>query len=418
MLTLALPSRPATSPRYPGRSSTSVSTRASRSADTAYPAPSRASRAAPASSTSRCRTPRPSVATAQNPSMFTPTLPSSSLIVASCPGRLSASTRRSVAMVITPVVGAIESAPVIIHLATAPAKSGGRASEPCARLAPGDPASEPTLRRRWPRSTRLVELQYGDVRRRSDAAGGLDDGQHPVVAAAGDGRGEGDRDVHGARGSDGRGVLTYGHEAVRLVGVQVEAAPRDAGRKEGALDGEQAHGRARRGGDSDRLGRLGHGRRGRGDAHDCDRRGRPSGPVEPHLRFAQAAGGPVEPAGLGSAVVVGDGDGGGGQLQSGDAARLAGTGWAGPLDAGGIDVDREGEGLAGPEVGERRVEDVEAAVVEATEAVRDGADPRVAVDGEALAEGVAAGAVGVEHEVGQQAGGQVESHAGDLLRAR
>src|SRR5918995_720246 len=281
MLTLALPSRPATSPRYPGRSSTSVSTRASRSADTAYPAPSRASRAAPASSTSRCRTPRPSVATAQNPSMFTPTLPSSSLIVASCPGRLSASTRRSVAMVITPVVGAIESAPVIIHLAPAPAKSGGRASEPCARLAPGDPASG-----------------------------------------------------------------------------------------------------------------------------------------EPHLRFAQAAGGPVEPAGLGSAVFVGDGDGGGGQLQSGDAARLAGTGWAGPLDAGGIDVDREGEGLAGPEVGERRVEDVEAAVVEATEAVRDGADPRVAVDGEALAEGVAAGAVGVEHEVGQQAGGQVESHAGDLLRAR
>src|ERR687898_1159188 len=219
MLTLALPSRPATSPRYPGRSSTSVSTRASRSVDTAYPAPSRASRAAAASSTSRCRTPRPSVATAQNPSMFTPTLPSSSLIVASCPGRLSASTRRSVAMVITPVVGAIESAPVIIHLAPAPAKSGGRASEPCARLAPGDPASEPTLRRRWPRSTRLVELQYGDVRRRSDAAGGLDDGQHPVVAAAGDGRGEGDRDVHRARGSDGRGVLTYGHEAVRLVGA-------------------------------------------------------------------------------------------------------------------------------------------------------------------------------------------------------
>src|SRR5918994_2176703 len=334
MLTLALPSRPATSPRYPGRSSTSVSTRASRSVDTAYPAPSRASRAAPASSTSRCRTPRPSVATAQNPSMFTPTLPSSSLIVASCPGRLSASTRRSVAMVITPVVGAIESAPVIIHLAPAPAKSGGRASEPCARLAPGDPASEPTLRRRWPRSTRLVELQHGDVRRRSDAAGGLDDGHHPVVTAAGDGG------------------------------------------------------------------------------------GRSPAPVEPHLRFAQAARGPVEPAGLGSAVFVGDGDGGGGQLQSGDAARLAGTGWAGPLDAGGIDVDREGEGLAGSEVGERSVEDVEAAVVEATEAVRDGADPRVAVDGEALAEGVAAGAVGVEHEVGQQAGGQVESHAGDLLRAR
>jgi hypothetical protein len=170
------------------------------------------------------------------------------------------------------------------------------------------------------------------------------------------------RNVDEARAADHGVLLLHDYGLVAFERIQVEAD--GCLEHERGLDVQEAHGRTRSARDADRLARL-VGRRRFVDAerieHGSGRRAR----LDDCERAAVRAELAEETSCEDLAVAEANGDVRTGELQPRNGAGGAAAGRA--ADARGIGVDREGERLAGIEVGERSGDAVVAVVVRGRE---------------------------------------------------